>query len=56
MVVYSSSLLFLLLQICPFAMVSKLLNGCACLRINGKLLPFFQVVDTIANLVYDLTG
>jgi len=45
----------LLLQICLFVMALKLLNGCVCLKISGKLLSISQVVNTITNLIYDLT-
>jgi len=52
MVISSSPLL---LQICLSVMVLKLLNGCVCLKISGKLLSISQVVNTITNLIYDLT-
>jgi len=54
-VISSISSFPLLLQICLFVMALKLLNGCVCLKISGKLLSISQVVNTITNLIYDLT-
>ena len=44
------------LQICLSVMALKLLNDYVCLKISGKLLSISQVVNTITDLIYDLTG